>query len=334
MYLSEKENDNELVVLNISGENSIFEKKRLDFFLKSKFENYSRSYFQKLLQNDLIFVNSKIEPASYKLKKDDIIEIKNLNALEISQTLKPENIKIDIIFEDDDIVVINKPAMMVVHPACGNFSGTLVNALCYHFENLPNSEKNKDIMSWSRPGLVHRLDKETSGIIIIAKNENSLINLAKQFEKRKVHKTYLAICYAKTDLSQGKINIAISRSKIDRKKMSVASSSDESAKPSITNFKVIQKLTNSLVVIEAKPETGRTHQIRVHLQYTGYPILNDSVYGVSLKNFKKIFPNIEERTLLHAHKIEFFHPRTNEKICLEAKIPEDFESIINLYSIK
>ncbi|MDR0676574.1 MAG: RluA family pseudouridine synthase [Elusimicrobiota bacterium] len=319
-------------ILKITNKNFIFENKRIDFFLKTNFPNYSRSYLQKLSKNNLILVNDKTVNPSYKLKKNDVIKIQNLEALKITKKIIPENIPIDIIFEDENIIVINKPSMMVVHPACGNFSKTLVNALLYHFNNLPLSQ-NSDKMAWARPGLVHRLDKETSGIMIIAKDEKSLYNLSKQFENRKIKKTYLAICYSKTDLEAGKINIAINRSNINRKKMALTSEANKTAKQAITYFKVLEKLKNNLVLIEAKPETGRTHQIRVHLQYVGYPILGDSLYGVTIKNFKLNFPLLEVRTLLHAYEIEFFHPVTNEKIKLQAKIPKDFKKILDSFRL-
>ena len=215
---------------------------------------------------------------------------------------------------------------MVVHPACGNYTGTLVNALMFHFSNLPSLDKN-----FVRPGIVHRLDKETSGIMIIAKNELAMKSLAKQFETRKIKKEYLAICYKKSDLDEGKINIKITRSKLDRKKMALSFDNDINAKTSVTNFRVLEKYKDNIVLIKALPETGRTHQIRLHLSYVGYPIINDSVYGVKYKIFNQNFPNLLPRTLLHAKSISFFHPKSKKFLNMEAKIPNDFQKIISFY---
>jgi 23S rRNA pseudouridine1911/1915/1917 synthase len=316
----------EKMVLYLSlkvSENDV--KKRLDLFLKEKYPEYSRSYFQKLAISGDIFVNSVISDVGHKLKLGDLVEVM-LSKQTASSKIEPENIALDIIYEDEDLIAVNKPAQMVVHPACGNFSGTLVNALSWHFNNLPFAKDARDEMSWTRPGLVHRLDKETSGIILIAKNDDSLYKLAKQFESRKIKKTYLAICLANNDVNEGKINIAIIRDHHDRKKMSVATINEENAKQAVTYFKVKQKLTDGLVLIEAKPETGRTHQIRVHLSQIGYPILGDTVYGIQLKRLKEDVT----RTMLHAYQIEFEHPRTKEKMILKAEIPADFNKILTL----
>lgn len=302
-----------------------FVKKRLDLFLKEMYPDYSRSYFQKLAENGDVLVNSVKQDVGYKLKLADVVEVKFSETQGLSK-IEAENIALDIIYEDEDLIAINKPAQMVVHPACGNFSGTLVNAVSWHFKSLPFSKDARDEMSWTRPGLVHRLDKETSGIILIAKNDDSLYKLSQQFETRKIKKTYLAICFANNDVNEGKINIAIIRDEHDRKKMSVANTNVKNAKEAVTYFKVKQKLDDGLVLIEAKPETGRTHQIRVHLAHIGYPILGDSVYGVQLKRLR----DEVKRTMLHAYQIEFQHPRTKEKMVLRAEIPEDFNKILDM----
>jgi len=329
MQKMQKMQNQEKISLKIEPEffESNTKKIRLDLFLKEKFPEYSRSYFQKLIENGDILVNSSPNQVGYKLKARDVVEI-NFKETTALTKIEAENIPLDIIYEDSDLIAINKPAQMVVHPACGNFSGTLVNAVAGHFNDfeLPTAKDSRDEMSWTRPGLVHRLDKETSGIILIAKNEDSLYKLSKQFETRKIKKTYLAISLANNDVNEGKINIAIVRDNHDRKKMSVANDTDENAKQAVTYFKVLKKLNDGLVLIEAKPETGRTHQIRVHLTQIGYPILGDSVYGIQIKRLR----NDVTRTMLHAYKIEFQHPRTNEKMVLTAEIPEDFNKILNM----
>ncbi len=296
---------------------------RLDIFLTKNYTDYSRSYFQNLLKNNKIYVNSSEAKANYLLKENDKIEI-IFETRDKLTTIEPENIELDIIFEDEHLIAVNKPANLVVHPACGNYSGTLVNALVNHFSSLPIRTTNPSANDWIRPGLVHRLDKETSGIILVAKTEEMLQKLAKLFEKRKIKKTYLAICLKNNNVSQGIIDIPISRSSLDRKKMAVAFPGTHNAKEARTYFCVKKELKNNFALVEASPETGRTHQIRVHLAHVGLPILGDTVYGVGNKKLK----NLATRTLLHSKSIEFFHPITKKNLKLEANLTEDFEKIL------
>ncbi|MCP3659237.1 MAG: RluA family pseudouridine synthase [Bacteroidetes bacterium] len=296
--------------------------KRLDTYLKEKYPDYSRSYFKKLIQEKLVLVNSTPRNAGYKVKPDDRVTV-DFKDFGVLTKIEPENIFLDIIYEDEDLIVVNKPAGMVVHPACGNLSGTLVNALVYHFKNLPTSAKAKD--AWIRPGLVHRLDKETSGLILVAKNEVALYRLAKQFENREIKKTYLAICYKQSSHEKGNINIPIIRDKSDRKKMTLSNE----GKTAETYFEILHSDCTPLlsmpedediVLVKVMPKTGRTHQIRVHLPYVGLPIIGDSVYGVILRKFK----NKIKRTMLHAYQIEFMHPITKKKMFLTASLAKDF----------
>ena len=251
-------------------------------------------------------VNGKATKSSYKIEKDDeiVIEVPEAETTEI----KPENIKIDIVYEDSYIAVINKQAGLVVHPAHGHCSGTLVNAILYHIKDL--SGINGEI----RPGIVHRLDKDTSGLIVIAKNDKVHAALTEMFQKKKIKKTYLAILKGKLNKSEGKVVTQIGRDKIDRKKMTVIDDASK-GKIAITNYRVISQ--NSLfTLVKVNIETGRTHQIRVHMRHLGYPILGDSVYGRK---------DNEKRQMLHAYRLKFLHPVTGNPMEFAGEIPEDFQ---------
>ena len=223
----------------------------------------------------------------------------------------PENIHIDIIYEDKDIAVINKQAGLVVHPAQGHYSGTLVNAILWHIKDL--SGINGEL----RPGIVHRLDKDTSGLLIIAKNDRAHINLTKMFQEKRIKKTYLAILKGKLQKSEGRLVTQIGRDKNDRKRMAVINEI-KNGKTAITNYKTIFQ-DERFTLVKVNIETGRTHQIRVHMKYLGYPILGDSVYGRK---------DSEKRQMLHAYKLEFFHPVTSEPMKFIGKIPEDFTNVL------
>ena len=288
---------------------------RMDSFLSRK-TDFTRSRIQQLIKNGDITVNGKNAKnnkkikSSYKIEENDRIEI---FIPETEQTeIIPENIKIDIIYEDEDIAVINKNAGLVVHPAQGHYSGTLVNAILYHIKDL--SGINGEI----RPGIVHRLDKDTSGLIVIAKNDKAHINLAKMFQEKKIKKTYLAILKGKLTKEKGRIVTQIGRDTDDRKKMTVIKGNDR-GKEAITNYNVI--CSNELfTLVKVYIETGRTHQIRVHMKYMGYPILGDMVYGRK---------DSEKRQMLHAYKLEFLHPVTEKPMKFISEIPEDFRKALN-----
>ena len=285
--------------------------KRIDSFIPSIKKDISRSMVQKLIEEKNIKVNGKETKHSYKLKLNDEIEISIPEAKEID--LKAQDIPLDIIYEDDDIIVINKPKGMVVHPANGNPDGTLVNAVMAICK-----DSLSGIGGEIRPGIVHRLDKDTSGAIIVAKNDKAHVNLSEQLKEHKVKKTYLALVRGIIKENEATINMPISRSNKDRKKMDV----NKEGKEAITHFKVLRRYKNKYTLLQINLETGRTHQIRVHLSYIGYPIIGDEVYSNG-KNEWGI-----KGQCLHAWKLEFMHPITKEKISLEAEIPEYLKNIL------
>ena len=291
--------------------NDEFEGKRIDVYISSVDTQLSRTMIQKLIQEKNIKVNGKIVKASYKVISGDEIEIEIPEPKEIN--LKPQNIPLDVIYEDNDIIVINKPKGMVVHPANGNPDGTVVNAvmaLC--------KDSLSGIGGEVRPGIVHRLDKNTSGIMIIAKNDKAHINLSEQLKNHEVKKTYIALVRGIINENEATIDMPISRSKNDRKKMSV----NRDGKNAITHFKVLGRYKDKYTLLKVNIETGRTHQIRVHLAHIGHPVIGDDVYSNG-KNEWGI-----SGQCLHAWKIEFHHPITKKKMELEAKIPEYLDRII------
>ena len=285
--------------------------KRIDSFIPMVQEDISRSMVQKLIEQKNIKVNGKETKHSYKLKLNDEIEIFVPEAKEID--LKAQDIPLNVIYEDNDIIVINKPKGMVVHPANGNPDGTLVNAVM---------NKCKDSLSGIggeiRPGIVHRLDKDTSGAIIVAKNDKAHIALSEQLKNHEVKKTYLALVRGIIKENEATINMPIARSKKDRKKMDV----DKNGKEAITHFKVLGRYKNKYTLLQINLETGRTHQIRVHLSHIGYPIIGDEVYSNGKNEW-----NVSGQCL-HAWRLEFNHPITGKKISLEAEIPEYLKNII------
>jgi len=281
--------------------------KRLDVWLTSKFSDYSRSYISKLIEEGNITVCGKPAKAGYKLKAGDKIDVRIEEPKPLEVT--PEKIDLDIIYEDNDIVVINKPRGMVVHPAAGNFSGTLVNALLEHC-----SDSLSDINGIIRPGIVHRIDKDTSGVLVVAKNNESHLKLSTLLKKHDIQRVYLAVASGVIKEDAGRIEAPIGRHPADRKKMAV---NLKNGRHAVTHFKVIERF-KSATLIEARLETGRTHQIRVHMAYIGHPLVGDMVYGKS----KKKYPI--EGQALHAMLLGFVHPRTGEYMEFRAEPPEDF----------
>ena len=282
---------------------------RLDAFVAENTE-FSRTNAQRLIKENKIKINGNSVKESYKVKIGDIVEIKDEEPKEIE--LKAQNIPIDILYEDNDIIVVNKPKGMVVHPANGNPDGTLVNAVM---------AKCKDSLSGIggeiRPGIVHRLDKDTSGAIIVAKNDKAHIDLSEQIKNHEVEKTYIALVKGIVSENEATINMPISRSTKDRKKMAV----NKDGKNAITHFKVLERF-DKYTLLEVKIETGRTHQIRVHLSYIGYPIVGDEVYSNG-KNEWGI-----KGQCLHAKSLKFKHPITGKEMFIEAPIPQYFRNII------
>lgn len=283
---------------------------RLDKVISVFDEDLSRAMIQKLLEQEKITVSGKIQKPSYKTKIDDIIEVQDIIPKEIE--LKAQDIPIEIIYEDQDIIVVNKPKGMVVHPANGNPDGTLVNAIM----NICKSSLS-GIGGEIRPGIVHRLDKDTSGLIIVAKNDKAHINLSEQIKNREITKKYIALVRGVVKENIATIDMPIARSDKDRKKMAVK----KDGKNAVTHFNVLKRY-DGYTLLDIKIDTGRTHQIRVHLAEIGYPIVGDFVYS----NGKNPFEVVGQ--MLHAKSLEFKHPITGEQMKLEAPLPEYFEEVL------
>lgn len=285
--------------------------KRIDSFISLLEKHISRSAVQRLIEEENIKVNGEKTKGSYKVKLNDEIEINIPNAKEID--LKAQEIPLNIIYEDNDIIVVNKPKGMVVHPANGNPDGTLVNAIMSVCK-----DSLSGIGGEIRPGIVHRLDKDTSGAIIVAKNDKSHINLSEQLKNHQVKKTYIALVRGIIKENEATINMPIARSTKDRKKMAV----DKKGKTAITHFKVLGRYKEKYTLLEINIETGRTHQIRVHLSKIGYPVIGDTTYSNG-KNEWGI-----EGQCLHAKSLKFKHPTTNKEMFLEAQLPEYLQNIL------
>ena len=284
--------------------------KRLDIYIAENFNELSRTMIKKLIESNNVLVNDKSEKVSYKVQAKDNISIDVPEAKETK--LKAQEIPLDIIYEDSDIIVVNKPKGMVVHPANGNPDGTLVNAILSICKNSLSG-----IGGELRPGIVHRLDKDTSGLIIVAKNDKAHINMSEQIKERNVKKTYIALVRGNVPEEEATINMPIGRSTKDRKKMAVT----KNGKQAITHFKVLKRYSK-YTLLEIKIETGRTHQIRVHMAEIGYPVVGDAVYSNGKNEF-----GIEGQ-MLHAYKLEFMHPITNKHMELTAPLPQYFEEIL------
>ena len=284
---------------------------RIDKYLNDN-TDYTRSKIKKMIENGYILVNGKEVKVSYLLKENDKIDIKEY--IEDTDIL-PENIPLDIYYEDDDLIVVNKPSGMVVHPAPGNYTGTLVNALMYHTNNL--STVNTSV----RPGIVHRIDADTSGLLLVAKNDKAHNILAEAIQKKEVVREYIALVEGVIHEDTATIDAPIGRDVHDRKKMAVTS---ENSKDAVTHIRVLERYDKG-TLIRCKLETGRTHQIRVHLNYIGHPIVNDPVYG------KKKLIDRDFGQMLHAEKIGFVHPTTKEYMEFTSPVPEEFNKILEKY---
>ena len=284
--------------------------KRIDAFLASKNEDISRMAIQRMIENGNIKVNDNKTKASYKVCEGDNVVLEEEVPKETS--LKAQDIPIEIIYEDNDIIVVNKPKGMVVHPANGNPDGTLVNSLMAICK-----DSLSGIGGEIRPGIVHRLDKDTSGILVVAKNDKAHINLSEQIKNHEVKKTYIALVRGIVKENEATINMPIGRSPTDRKKMAVV----KNGKEAITHFKVLERYDN-YTLLQINIETGRTHQIRVHLAKIGYPIIGDEVYSSGKNEW-----NIKGQCL-HAKSLDFRHPVTNKEMHLEAELPEYFQNLL------
>lgn len=289
------------------------EKERLDVYLAQILPQISRNYIQKGIKSGWITVNNKKIKTNYKIKRDDLINVE-IPAPKKQSVLKPEKIPLDILYEDQDIIIINKERGMIVYPAPGNSSGTVVNALLNHTKNLSRWGGN------NRPGIVHRLDKDTSGLLIVAKNDSVHRNLAEQFKKRKVKKTYLALVFGIVKENSGIIDAPIGRNPVNRTKMTVTTKNSRHA---VTYFKVLERFSD-YTLLEIDIKTGRTHQIRVHMEFIDHPLVGDPVYS------NRINPFSIKGQALHAYKLGFKHPKTCRYIEFKAPLPKDLSIILNI----
>ena len=305
--------------------------KRLDIFLSEKIKHLTRSNIKKIIESKNVKINNKITGSpSKKIKIDNEVVIKLL--IKKSDKLLPNKIKLDIRFEDKDILIINKPKGMVVHPGAGNYENTLANALVHKYKN-----KLSDINGELRPGIVHRIDKETSGLLVIAKNNLSHSKLGKQFSNHSIKRKYLCLIWGVIRPLQGRIETLISRNKKNRQLMMV---SDVNGKKAITNYKTITVFQRQdipkISLVECELETGRTHQIRVHMKYKGTSLLGDNQYGKKGIKFKKINEDFFKKLsflngqALHAKSLGFIHPSKNEWINFESELPGDFKKLLDL----
>lgn len=282
---------------------------RLDVFISNEFEEKSRSYIQGIIEKENATVNGKCRKSNFKLKLEDKIDLCIPDPIELN--VKAEDIPLDIIYEDSDVIVINKPQDMVVHPAPGNYTGTLVNALLNHCKDLSG------INGVLRPGIVHRIDKDTSGALVVAKNDNAHNSLAEQLKDHSMTRSYLAIVEGVIKDDEGIVDAPIGRHPKDRIKMAIV----ESGKKAVTHYKVIERF-DGYTLVECNLETGRTHQIRVHMAKIGHPLVGDLIYG-----FKKQRFNLKGQ-VLHAKRLGFIHPTTNKYMEFDSPIPTYFENLI------
>lgn len=303
---------------------------RIDKFLMARLSNVSRNKVQDAIKNGFVKVNESLVKANYKIKPADDILIALPEPPRVTEVV-PENIPLDIVYEDEHLLVVNKAAGMVVHPAYNNWNGTLVNALVYHFNTLPEMQGNE-----GRPGLVHRIDKDTSGLLVIAKTEKAMSGLAKQFFDHSIDRTYFALVWGIPEPSQGTINVHLGRSLKDRK-ITAAFPDADFGKHAITHYEILKEL-RYVSWIQCKLETGRTHQIRAHMKYLGHPLFNDATYGgdkilkgTSFSKYKAFVDNcfkIAPRQALHAGSLGFIHPVSKIKMHFEAPLPEDLEQLL------
>ena len=290
------------------------EGERLDKYLSMIYPDFSRSFFQKLIKNGQVKVNDIPEKSSYSVREEDIICVTIPDAVQTS--IEPENIPLYILYEDDDVLIVNKPKGMVVHPSAGHYSGTLVNGIMYHCQD-SLSGINGEI----RPGIVHRIDMDTTGSLIVCKNDESHIHIAQQIKAHTVNRIYVGIVCGNVKEDEGTIEGTIGRHPTERKKMAI---NVKNGKPAITHYKVLERFGN-YTYMQFKLETGRTHQIRVHMAGIGHPLLGDTLYSSGRSPFKHL-----QGQTLHAQTIGFIHPRTGEYMEFSAPLPEYFEKLLYL----
>lgn len=311
--MNEKE---EKIVIDISAD---AEEERIDKLLAGSMDTLSRSFLQKLLKDGNVSVNGKIVKANYRVKDGDRVEFFVPPAVE--PDILPENIPLSVLYEDEDVLVVDKPKGMVVHPAPGNYSGTLVNALLYRC-----GDQLSGIGGVIRPGIVHRIDKDTSGLLVVAKNDAAHLSLAAQIASHTFERRYLAICRGNLRSDEGEVDAPIGRHPVDRKKMAIV----QDGKAAQTHFTVLERFGDA-TMIACRLKTGRTHQIRVHMASLGHPLLGDTVYGGEGTKAERMLRNTLNGQCLHAATIAFCHPRSGELMRFEAPMPAWFETVLAYY---
>lgn len=294
------------------------EGERLDKFLSTIYPDFSRAFFQKLIKNQKVWVNDQNQKASFPVHTDDLVKIEIPDAVET--TIIPEDIPLDILYEDQDLLIVNKPKGMVVHPSAGHYTGTLVNAIMYHCKD-SLSGINGEI----RPGIVHRIDMDTTGSLIVCKNDEAHVDIAQQIKEHSVNRIYVGIVCGNVKEDEGTIEGPIGRHPVERKKMAI---NEKNGKPAVTHYKVLERFGN-YTYMQFKLETGRTHQIRVHMASIGHPLLGDVLYSSNRSAFK----NLQGQTL-HAQTIGFIHPRTGEYMEFSAPLPEYFKKLLSILQSK
>ena len=307
---------------------------RIDKFLMDRLPHTTRNKIRLAIDNQFVRVNEQPTKASYKVRPHDHIQIVLPTPPRLNEVV-PEAIPLDMVYEDDDLLLVNKPAGMVVHPAYNNWTGTLVNALAHHFAQLPTLPNNE-----GRPGLVHRIDKDTSGLLVIAKSEASMTALAKQFYDHSIERTYYALVWGEPASDAGTVDIAIGRSPKDRRVMTTFADATM-GKRAVTHYQVVQRL-RYVSLLKCTLETGRTHQIRTHMQHLGHPIFNDATYGgnhiVKGQRFAKYKAFVENcfrlmpRQALHAQSLGFVHPTTRRPMSFEVPLPADFQQVLDKWT--
>ena len=285
-------------------------------------EKISRSAGARLIEDGAVLVNSKRVAKNYKIRENDVIEISHPEVAECE--VVPQNIPIDIVYEDDDIIVVNKESGMVVHPAAGNPDGTLVNALLYHC-----GDSLSGVGGVARPGIVHRIDKDTSGLLVVAKNDAAHLSLSEQLKTHSVSRVYHAVVVGNLKELSGTVNEPIGRHPVDRKRMAVIKNDDYTSREAITHYRVIKRY-HGFDYVQCVLETGRTHQIRVHMAYLGHPLLGDEVYGGNKTRFQTLHKDCIDGQCLHAKELHLTHPATEDRMSFTSPLPEKFEKVLDL----
>ena len=303
---------------------------RIDKFLMNRIEGATRNKIQQAIEEGHVLVNNNAVKSNYRIKALDEIVVFETRRPE-SQEIIPEQLPLDITYEDDDLMIINKPAGMVVHPGCGNYSGTLINGIAWHLQ-----QENIDTGNLTRVGLVHRIDKDTTGLVVIAKTPNAMTNLAAQFKKHTVHRRYIALVWGDMEQDEGTIVAHVGRNLRYRKIMDAYPDGDH-GKEAITHYKVLERF-NYVTLVELRLETGRTHQIRVHMKFIGHPLFNDATYGgdkivkgTVFSKYRQFVDNcfaIIARHSLHAKELGFTHPGTGQWIQFDSELPTDMQEVI------